>query len=199
MQGQVTRPGQVTQLQNNFPIAPRLHCFRERYETFGIWCHQCLQNVYLRFLISVTSGQVIFATSPLYVNGQKINSVIFTLAQPYLSEIISYRTFVDNSCKNLHCLRLERTFEVTRGHQPSFANNFWSKGDRDVWDWCQYVRLGQANLLICNMTHFGHHVTLAWLDMRSNLDLDLLRSFYIYGSTRLTETNTMVLKSLLYL
>ena len=64
--GQVTRSGQVTQLQNIFPIAPRLQCFRESYETFGVWWgHQCLQNVYLGFLISVTSGQVIFATSPL--------------------------------------------------------------------------------------------------------------------------------------
>ena len=66
MWGQVTRSGQVTKLQNNFPIAPRPQCFRESYETFGIWWgHQCQQNVYLGFLISVTSGQVIFATSPL--------------------------------------------------------------------------------------------------------------------------------------
>ena len=55
MWGQVTRSGQVTQLQNNFPIAPRLQCLRESYETFGIWWgHQCLQNVYLGFFISVT-------------------------------------------------------------------------------------------------------------------------------------------------
>ena len=55
MWGQVTRSGQVTQLQNNFPIAPRLQCFKESYETFGIWWgHQCLQNVYLGFLISVS-------------------------------------------------------------------------------------------------------------------------------------------------
>ena len=66
MWGQVTRSGQVTQLQNKFPIAPRLQCSRESYETFRIWwAHQCLQNAYLGFLISVTSGQVIFATSPL--------------------------------------------------------------------------------------------------------------------------------------
>ena len=133
MWGQVTRSGQVTQLQNNFPIAPRLQCFRESYETFGIWWgHQCLQNVYLGFLISVTSGQVIFATSPLYVNGQKINSVIFTLAQAFLSGTISFRTVVDTSSKKLLYLPLQRSFEVTRGHQPSFANNFWSKTDRDV-------------------------------------------------------------------
>ena len=32
----------------------------------------------------------------------------------------------------MHYLPLQRSFEVTRGHQPSFANNFWSKRDRDV-------------------------------------------------------------------
>ena len=37
-----------------------------------------------------------------------------------------------NSSKNLNYLSLERSFEVTRGHQPSFANNYWSKSDRDV-------------------------------------------------------------------
>ena len=39
---------------------------------------------------------------------------------------------MDNSRKKLHYLPLQRSFEVTRGHQPSFANNFWSKRDRDV-------------------------------------------------------------------
>ena len=39
---------------------------------------------------------------------------------------------MDNSSKKIHCLPLERSFEVTRGHQPSFANNFWSNRDRDV-------------------------------------------------------------------
>ena len=34
--------------------------------------------------------------------------------------------------KKMHYLPLQRSFEVTRGHQPSFANNFWSKRDRDV-------------------------------------------------------------------
>ena len=39
---------------------------------------------------------------------------------------------MDNSSENLHCLPFERSFEVTRGHQPSFANNFCSKRGRDV-------------------------------------------------------------------
>ena len=83
-----------------------------------------------RFFISVTSGQVIFATSPF--NGQNINSVIFTLAQAYLSGIISYRTVVDKSSKKFELPTAERSFEVTRRQQPSFANNFLSKRDRDV-------------------------------------------------------------------
>ena len=65
-----------------------------------------------------------FCDLPIISYGQKINSVIFTLAQAFLSGIISYRTVVDNSSKKLHYLPLQRSFEVTRGHQPSFANNF---------------------------------------------------------------------------
>ena len=64
--------------------------------------------------------------------GQKINSVIFTLAQAFLSGTISYRTVQETSSKKLHYLPLQSSFEVTRGHQQSFANNFWSKRDRDV-------------------------------------------------------------------
>ena len=68
-----------------------------------------------------------FCDLPIISQWTKINSVIFTLAQAYLSGIISYRKFVDNSCNNLHCLPLERSFEVTRGHQPSFANKLLIK------------------------------------------------------------------------
>ena len=88
-----------------------------------------------------------------------------------------------------------RSPEVTNRHLPIT----FDQKEIETWDWCQYVRLGQANRVICNMTPFGHHVTLAWLDLRSNFDLDLSKSLYIYGSTRLNETNTMVSNSLLYL
>ena len=67
-----------------------------------------------------------------------------------------------------------RSPEVTNRHLPI---TFDQKAV-ETWDWCQYVRLGQANRLICNMAHFSHHVTLAWLDLRSNFDLDLSMSFY---------------------
>ena len=69
-----------------------------------------------------------------------------------------------------------RSPEVTNRH---LLITFGQK-EIETWDWCQYVCLGQANRVICNMTHFAHHVTLAWLDLRSNFDLDILKSFYIW-------------------
>ena len=69
-----------------------------------------------------------------------------------------------------------RSPEVTNRHLPIT----FDQKEIETWDWCQYVRLGQANPMICNMTHFGHHVTLARLDLRSNFDLDLSKSFYIW-------------------
>ena len=69
-----------------------------------------------------------------------------------------------------------RSPEVTKRHLPIT----FDQKKIETWDWCQYVRLGQANPIICNMTHFGHYVTLAWLDLRSNFDLDLSKSFYIW-------------------
>ena len=69
-----------------------------------------------------------------------------------------------------------RSPDVTNRHLPIT----FDQKEIEPWDWCQYVRLGQANPMICNMTHFGHHVTLAWLDLRSNFDLDLSKSFYIW-------------------
>ena len=74
----------------------------------------------------------------------------------------------------------------SKGHlrSPEVTNRYlpitFDQKEIETWDWCQYVRLGQANPIICNMTHFGHQVTLAWLDLRSNFDLDLSKSFYIW-------------------
>ena len=69
-----------------------------------------------------------------------------------------------------------RSPEVTNRHLPIT----FDQKVVETWYLCQYVRLGQANRLICNMTHFGRHMTLAWLDLKSNFDLDLSRSFYIW-------------------
>ena len=69
-----------------------------------------------------------------------------------------------------------RSPEVTNCHLPIT----FDQKDIETWDWCQYVCLGQANRLICSMTHFGHYVTLAWLNLRSNFDLDLSKPLYIW-------------------
>ena len=69
-----------------------------------------------------------------------------------------------------------RSPEVTNRHLPIT----FDQKEIETWDWCQYVRLCQTKRLICNMTHFGHHVTLVWLDMRSNFYLDLAMLFYIW-------------------
>ena len=138
-----------------------------------------------------------FCDLPIISQWAKINSVIFTLAQAYLSGIISYRTVVDNSSKNLHCLPLERSFEVTRGHQPSFANNFWSKRDRDV----RLVSVrsswpGESNDMQYDPFRSSRDLVLTWPEVKL---WPWPFSHFIYGSTRLNETNTMVSNSLLYL
>ena len=76
-----------------------------------------------------------------------------------------------------------RSHEVTNRHLPIP----FDQKEIETWDWCQYVRLGQANQLICNMTHFGHHVTLAWLALRSNLDLAVILYMVRRASTRQTR------------
>ena len=50
-----------------------------------------------------------------------------------------------------------RSPEVTNRH----LSITFDQKEIETWDWCQYVRLGQANPMICHMTLFGHHVTLA--------------------------------------
>ena len=179
MWGQVTRSGQVTQLQNNFPIAPRLQCFRESYETFRIWwAHQCLQNLYLGFLISVTSGQVILRP-PHYKSMGKNSTPLYLLwRKPIWVE--SYRIGQLWTIRVKMCIAYPskghlRSPEVTNRHLPIT----FDQKEIETWDWCQYVRLGQANPMICNMIHFGHHVTLARLDLRSNFDLDLSVILYM--------------------
>ena len=106
--------------------------FQESYETFGICRLSVPKNRASRifYIGDLRSSQ--FCDLPIISQWAKNQLRYIYFAQAYLSGIISYRTVADNSSKNLHCLPLERSFEVTGGHQPSFANNFWSKRDRDV-------------------------------------------------------------------
>ena len=144
--GHQVRSGQVTQLQNKFPIAPRLQCFRESYETFGIWWgHQCLQNVYLWFFISVTSGQVIFATSPSGIPklmGKKSTPLYLLWRKPIWVEE-SYRIGQLWTIRAKICIAYP-----SKGHlrSPEVTNRYlpitFDKKELETWDWCQYVRPG---------------------------------------------------------
>ena len=114
------------------------------------------------------------------------------LAQAFLSGMESHRIGQLLTIQVKICIAYPskghlRSPEVTNCHLPI---TFQPK-ELETWDWCQYVRLGQVNRLICNMTHFGHHETLVWPDLRSNFELDFSRSFYIWLDVP-NETNTMV-------
>ena len=178
MWGQVTRSGQVTQLQNNVPIAPRLQCFRESYETFGIWWgHQCLQKYILDFWYRWPQVRS-FLWPPRYKSmGKKSTPLYLVWRKPIRVE--SYRIGQLWTIPVKICIAYP-----SKGHLrlPEFTNRHlpitFDQKEIETWDWCQYVRLDQANRVICNMTHFGHHV--AWLDLRPNCDLDLSKSFYIW-------------------
>ena len=180
MWGQVTRSGQVTQLQNNFPIAPRLQCFRESYETFGIlWGHHYLQHVYLGFLYRWPQVRS-FLRPPHYKSMGKKSTLLYLLWRMRFW-VESYRigqlwTIRVNNCISYPSKGHLRSPEVTNRHLPIT----FDQKEIETWDWCQYVCLGQANRVICNMIHFGHHVTFAWLDLRSNFDLDLSELFYTW-------------------
>ena len=182
---EVRSPGQVKwpNYKNNFSNRATATMFQGKLWSFQnmMSSHQCLQKTYISDFWYRWPQVRSFLRPPHYKSMGKKSTPLYLLCRKHIW-VQSYRIgqFVDNSRKNLHCLPLERSFEVTRDQKPSFANNFLSKREIETWNWWQYVRLGQANPMICNMTHFGHHVTLAWLDPRSNFDLDLSKSFYIW-------------------
>ena len=69
--------------------------------------------------------------------------------------------------------------EVTRGHQQ-FLPITWEPNEIETWDCCHCVCLRKANRMMYNLTYLGHRITLPWLDLRSNFDLDLSRSNYTW-------------------
>ena len=67
-----------------------------------------------------------------------------------------------------------RSLEVTN----SFLPITWEPNEKETWDCCHCVCLRKAHRMMYNLTYLGHRVTLPWLDLRSNFDLDLSRSNY---------------------
>ena len=56
----------------------------------------------------------------------------------------------------------------------------WEPNEIETWDCCHCVCLRKAHRMMYNLTYLGHRVTLPWLDLRSNFDLDLWRSNYTW-------------------
>ena len=73
-------------------------------------------------------------------------------------------------------LRSWRSLEVT----SSFLSITWEPNEIETWDCCHCVCLRKAHRMMYNWTYLGHRVTLPWLDLRSNFDLDISRSNYTW-------------------
>ena len=55
----------------------------------------------------------------------------------------------------------------------SFLPITWEPNEIETWDCCHCVCLRKAHRMMYNLTYLGQRVTLPWLDLRSNFDLDL--------------------------
>ena len=126
MRGQVTRSGQVTPLQNiTITPQPTATMFVEKIlkkllKYDKVIAHRYLQNVYLGFSISVTSSQAIFVTSPIYVNGQTLNSLFYATFGAYTSGITSCKVSIDTQVKFFVADPLTSS-EVTRDNKHFFC------------------------------------------------------------------------------
>ena len=68
------------------------------------------------------------------------------------------------------------SLEVTNSFLPITCE----PNEIETWYCCHCVCLRKAHRMMYNLTYLGHRVTLPWLDLRSNFDLDLLRSNYTW-------------------
>ena len=69
------------------------------------------------------------------------------------------------------------------GHSRSptvFLQITWEPNKIETWNCCHCVCLRNAHRMMYNLTYLGHRMTLPWLDLRSNFDLDLSRSNYTW-------------------
>ena len=69
------------------------------------------------------------------------------------------------------------------GHSTSptvFLPITWDPNEIETWDWCHCVCLRKAHRMMYNWTYLDHRVTLPWLDLRSDFDIDLWRSDYTW-------------------
>ena len=69
------------------------------------------------------------------------------------------------------------------GHSRSptvFLPITWEPNEIETWDCWHCVCLRKTHRMMYNLTYLGHRVTLPWLDLRSNFDLDFSMSNYTW-------------------
>ena len=72
--------------------------------------------------------------------------------------------------------------QVIRGHTRSHSilPLTFDRIEIERWGWPQCVSFAHQHRLICNMNYLTRHLTSRDLDLRSNYDIDLLRSICTY-------------------
>ena len=65
---------------------------------------------------------------------------------------------------------------MTSSGHFTFLPITFDRKEIEEWERCRSVHLIKTDQLICNMTYLGHLLTLTLGDLRSNLQIDLLRS-----------------------
>ena len=89
-----------------------------------------------------------------------------------------------------------RSYEVTLVFFPLTFDRI----EIERWRWFQCVFLAQTHRLIYNMTYLARHVTSRGLDLRSNSDIELLRSECTYfDASRRQERDAAKILSLDFL
>ena len=135
------------------------------------------------FFISVTSGQVIFCDLPITYKsmGKKSNPLYLLWRKLILVE--SYRIGQLLTIQVEICIAYPSKCHLRSpedlGHQPSFANNFRSERVRDVG----LVSVRSSRPGESTDMQYDPYRSPRDLDLSSNFDLNLSRSFYMWFDT----------------
>ena len=114
------------------------------------------ENVHMPFFSESTSGNVLFISRYSYIRPISMTGMQFW------PNDLSFGSF-----------------EVIWDHN-SFLPITFDRIEIERWGWSEYVSLAHTHRVISNMTYLVRHVTSRDLDLRSDSDIDLLRSNCTY-------------------
>ena len=103
-----------------------------------------------------------------------------------MNGIASGKVFIDTPSEIFSrwpLYRSWRSLEVTNSFLPITSE----PNEIETCDCCHCVCLCKAHRMMYNLTYLGYRVTLPWLDLRPNFDLDLSRSNYTWFDAPLRD------------